>query len=96
LGIILSIGSGLGTAVLSEAMDGTVRSKRDMDLLLPVAPLALLPWIETPAERAARARVRKYSLAGVAATLLVAVLLTHFLYRPLDVLWEVALRRVSG
>jgi uncharacterized protein involved in exopolysaccharide biosynthesis len=96
LGIVLAIGAGIGIAAALETLDGTVRNKRDMELLLPVAPLALLPWIETPAERIARARIRKFSLAGAAATVVIAVVLTHFLYRPLDVLWEVALRRLTG
>ena len=36
---------------LLESVDTTIRSRRDVDELLPVAPLAVLPWIETPRSR---------------------------------------------
>jgi uncharacterized protein involved in exopolysaccharide biosynthesis len=96
LGVLLAMAAGLGLAVLLEALDPTVRNRRDMDELLPVAPLALLPWIETPAQLAARARMRRLSFAGAATSVVVAVVLLHFFYRPLDVLWQVALRRLTG
>lgn len=96
LGGVLSVGLAIGVVALLEAVDPSVRSARDVSALLPVAPLAVLPWIETPADKASRTRVRRWSLAGAAASVLLAVTLTHFLYRPLDVLWQVALRRLTG
>jgi protein tyrosine kinase modulator len=96
LGLLLALAIGAGVAFGLEALDPTVRSRRDMDQLLPVAPLALLPWIETPAQVAARARLRRLSYAGAATSFVLAVVLVHFFYRPLDVLWQVALRRLTG
>jgi polysaccharide biosynthesis transport protein len=96
LGVLLAVGAAGGLAALLEGLDGTVRSRRDVDALLPVAPLAILPWIETPAERMFRARVKRLSLAGAAVSAAVVVTLMHFFYRPLDVLWAVALRRLLG
>lgn len=96
LGGVLSFGLAIGVVMLLEALDPTVRSGRDIAALLPVAPLAVLPWIETPADKAMRLRVRRWSLAGAAGSVLLAVALMHFLYRPLDVLWQVALRRLTG
>lgn len=96
LGILLAVGAAITVALLLEALDGTVRSKRDVENLLTVAPLAVLPWIETDAERATRSRLRRFSVAGAAASVVVAVVLMHFLYRPLDVLWQVALRRLMN
>jgi hypothetical protein len=40
--------------------------------------------------------MRRLSFVGGAATVIVSVTLVHFFYRPLDVLWEVALRRLLG
>lgn len=96
LGVVLALSAALAGVALLEVLDPTVRGRRDMDALLPVAPLALLPWIETPAQVATRKRVRRLSLAGAASSVVVAVVLVHFLYRPLDVLWQVALRRLVG
>lgn len=96
LGVILSLGTAVGVVAVMEMVDTSIRGKRDVESLIAVAPLAVLPWIETSAERAARARIRRFSFAGAAASVVLAVALTHFLYRPLDVLWQVALRRLMG
>lgn len=96
LGVVLALAASIGIVALLELLDRTVRSRLDMNALLPVAPLALLPWIETPAELAARSRARRLSVAGVAASVVLVVVLAHFFYRPLDVLWQVALRRLVG
>jgi len=96
LGIVFSLAAALGVVALFEMADKSLRGKADIEALLSVAPLAVLPWIETADERKARARTRRYSLMGAGAAVLLAVALAHFIYRPLDVLWEVALRRLVG
>lgn len=96
LGVIFSLATALGLILLLEAMDTSIRGRRDVEALISVPPLAVLPWIETSADRNARARIRKWSLAGAATSMAVAITLLHFLYRPLDVLWQVALRRLLG
>jgi uncharacterized protein involved in exopolysaccharide biosynthesis len=94
LGVLLAAGGALGVVFLLEALDGSVRGRRDLEALLSVPPLAVLPWIDTPAERQVRKRRLQISMAGAATSVVVAVALVHFLYRPLDVIWEVALRRL--
>jgi uncharacterized protein involved in exopolysaccharide biosynthesis len=96
LGAIFSIAAGIGAAVLLEKLDDSIRGRRDIEALLSIAPLAVLPWIETNAERASRARARRFSYAGAVGSVVLAAGLIHFLYRPLDVLWQVALRRLTG
>jgi polysaccharide biosynthesis transport protein len=96
LGIVLALGSGVGLIVIMDMMDASIRSRRDIEALLSVPPLAVLPWIETSAERVSRAKARRLSLVGAASSMVVAVTLLHFLYRPLDVLWAVAWRRLFG
>ena len=86
-GLIGSLGLTFGLLWLLETMDGTVRGRRDLFDLTGVAPLALVPHIGTLTEYRA-ARRRAWIAAGTAAvTVCVAVVLTHFFYRPLDVLW---------
>ena len=96
LGFVFAIGGALGVILLLEAMDGSIRSRRDIEALIAVPPLAVLPWIETPTERDGRTKVRRLSLASAATGLVLVVMMTHFLYRPLDVLWAVAWRRLFG
>lgn len=96
LGVVLSFGVAVGLVLLLEVMDTSIRSRRDIEALVSVPPLAVLPWIDTPAERATRIKVRRWSLAGTASSVVLAVVMMHFLYRPLDVLWAVAWRRFFG
>jgi polysaccharide biosynthesis transport protein len=95
-GVVFSLGAAVGLVLLLEALDTSIHSRRDIETLLSVPPLAVLPWMETPAERTSRAKVKRLSLAGAAGSALLAVTLVHFMYRPLDVLWAVAWRRLFG
>jgi uncharacterized protein involved in exopolysaccharide biosynthesis len=96
LGMVLSIAAAVGVIALLEAADANIRGKRDIEDLLSVAPLAVLPWMDTPRDMALRARWRKLSYIGAGTTAVFAISLVHFFVRPLDVLWEVALRRFLG
>ncbi|HEY5761309.1 MAG TPA: hypothetical protein VIU34_36060, partial [Steroidobacter sp.] len=96
MGVLLSFGAAVGLVLLLEVLDTSIRSRRDIEALVSVPPLAVLPWIETPVERAVKTRFRRWSLAGAATSVVGAVVMVHFLYRPLDVLWAVAWRRFFG
>ncbi|MET0535098.1 MAG: lipopolysaccharide biosynthesis protein [Steroidobacter sp.] len=96
LGVVFAFGAAIGLVLLLEAVDTSIRSRRDIEALVKVPPLAVLPWMDTQAEQASRVKAKRLSLAGVAGSVVVAVTLVHFLYRPLDVLWAVAWRRFFG
>jgi succinoglycan biosynthesis transport protein ExoP len=86
-GLVLSIGLAIGLLWYLETMDSTVRGRKDLFNLTGIAPLALVPHIGTLGE-ARGARRRMWLTTGTSvATLCVAVVLIHFFYRPLDVLW---------
>ena len=94
-GFVLSIGLTFGLLWYLETMDSTVRGRRDLFNLTGIAPLALVPHIGTLAEvQAARRRV--WITAGSSAAMFcIAVVLIHFLYMPLDVLWFTFARRLG-
>jgi uncharacterized protein involved in exopolysaccharide biosynthesis len=96
LGLILGIGITFGFVAALEMLDTRVRGRRDLENLLRIPPLAVLPWIETAEERAIRSRRQRYAFAGALVTAVVSAAIVHFLYRPLDVLWLIALRRLGG
>lgn len=50
LGIVLAIAMGLGVASLAESGDTSVRGRRDVSTLLEMPPIAIIPFIETPAD----------------------------------------------
>ncbi|HEY2035663.1 MAG TPA: GNVR domain-containing protein, partial [Steroidobacteraceae bacterium] len=96
LGAVLSILLAVGIAALLEALDGTVRGRRDLIALVAgVAPLAIIPDIEI--ERpAAHVWIRRALVAGIGLAVLgCAALAVNFLYEPLDVLWFVILRHLG-
>jgi succinoglycan biosynthesis transport protein ExoP len=95
-GFILALTAGTGTVVLLEGTDHSVRNRRDLVSLLQVAPLAILPYIVTDADRRRQRRRRGYAVVAMAGAGVIALALTHLFYRPLDVLWAVALRKLGG
>jgi hypothetical protein len=96
LGLVLALGSGVGTVFLLESRDPSVRNRRELEWLLEVPPLAILPLVETIADRARQRRQRRFALLGTVGAFALALVLTHLFYRPLDVLWAVAMRKMSG
>lgn len=94
LGFVLSLGGGLATASVREALDRSVRGAADLAGRIAVPLVGVIPRDVTPNE--ARRRKRRVRLALVLGVLgAVALLaLVHFFYRPLDVLWYVLLRRL--
>ena len=92
-GIVLSLGLAIGVAALLEAVDGTVRGRKDILQLLSEAPLALIPGIATDDDvRMARQRWR-LAIGTTCVAVLSAIAAMHFLYRPVDVLWFAMLRK---
>lgn len=96
LGAVLAVLLAVGVAALLEALDGTVRGRRDLvSLVAGVAPLAIIPDIVIE-QSAAQIWIRRIIVAGVClAIVTVALVAVNFLYEPLDVLWFVALRHLG-
>jgi uncharacterized protein involved in exopolysaccharide biosynthesis len=96
VGILLAFGAGFGMILLLEAQDQSVRNRFDLETLVRVAPLAVLPRIVTLGEIARRRWRQRFALLGTVGAFALALVLVDLFYRPLDVLWIVALRRLSG
>jgi len=94
-GLILALGIGFGSVVLLESLDGSIRGREDLVQLLSAAPLAVIPLMVNEDEKGRFRLRRNRMLLGAAAGVLSAVALVHFLYRPLDVVWAVVLRRLG-
>jgi polysaccharide biosynthesis transport protein len=94
-GVMFALAAGFGTVAVLESTDASVRGREDLRALLASPPLATIPYILTAVDRARIRRWRTSALLGGAASVIVALVLIHVLYRPLDVLWIVALRRMG-
>ncbi len=95
LGFLLSIGSGLGFATVAESMDSSVRGVRGVMSVLEVPPLSVIPYLPTSEDLARAVKTRKIIIAFVASGFVLLVLLVHFFWTPLDVLWFKGLRKVD-
>jgi succinoglycan biosynthesis transport protein ExoP len=92
-GIVLSLALTFGVLWLLETMDTTIRGRKDLFELTGIPPLALVPHIGTLAEARAAQRRKWYAIGTSFATVCVAVVLIHFFFMPLDVLWFTFARR---
>jgi succinoglycan biosynthesis transport protein ExoP len=93
MGVLLSAGFAAGVLWLLETFDSSVRGRLDLLNLTGVPPLALIPHIATEGERRAGRRRMRFAFGGAMASFCLALALTHFFYRPLDVLWFTFARR---
>lgn len=95
LGLVLAVGAAIAVATLLDLLDASVRGPRDLLALLAIPPLAVVPLMETAADRSSRRLGRLYAAAGSVIGIVLLLAAVHFLYRPLDVLWQVLLRRLQ-
>jgi succinoglycan biosynthesis transport protein ExoP len=95
LGLFLSLACGAAAAAAHESLDASVRGPGDIRQLLQVPALASIPLIITSEDRARRRRLNRYSWGGGVAAAILAVVSIHLWVRPLDVVWQIVLRRLG-
>lgn len=96
LGAVLSLLLAIGVAAALEALDATVRGRRDLaSLVAGVPPLAIIPDIEIELPRQDIWKRRVIVVGACLAVMLAGSLAVNFLYEPLDVLWFVILRHLG-
>jgi hypothetical protein len=92
IGLILGIGTGIGTASLQETSDHSARQSEDLTTVFSFPVLVEVPEIVT-LEDELRKRKRLKVIVGMAVILpLTVVPLIHFFVIDLDVLWARVIR----
>jgi uncharacterized protein involved in exopolysaccharide biosynthesis len=95
LGVIGAMGGGLGYGGVAEALDRSIKSPRHLGRTFGAPVLSVIPHITTLQEHA-RARRRRIVLWVIAAaSLTLGLLLLHFFYMPLEVLWYALPRKIG-
>ncbi|TKB91135.1 MAG: lipopolysaccharide biosynthesis protein [Nitrospira sp.] len=93
LGVILAVGSSIGSAALVESLDHSIRTPEQLVLLTQQFPLAVVPFMPNEEDFSrTRTRRRIIKTAGI-SSFAVMVAIVHVFFIPLDVLWFAALRR---
>jgi succinoglycan biosynthesis transport protein ExoP len=94
-GMVAGVAAALGIVALLEGLDGSVRGVQDLERLVEVPPLAVIPRMLNNLDLRARRRHRRYAMFGTVTGLVFSLLAVHIFYRPLDVLWAIAMRHLG-
>jgi succinoglycan biosynthesis transport protein ExoP len=94
-GLFMSCLLAVGVLWLLEQLDSSVRGRLDLMKITGIPPLALVPHIQTERDQRIHRRRVRLAFGGAMASICIAVAMTHFLYRPLDVLWFTFARRMG-
>lgn len=95
LGFVLALAAAVGFVVLRASLDKSIRKPTQITEITGVPPLAVIPYLALDEEVRTNSRRVLIILAGLAAVLLAALLLAHWLWMPLDVLWFRGLRKLD-
>lgn len=95
LGFILALGSGLGFAIVADAISGTVRGARSVQRKLGALPLSVIPYELNLQDKIKTKRIKKRFILLFVAIILAAIFFLHFFISPLDVLWFRILRKID-
>ncbi|NJD07457.1 MAG: lipopolysaccharide biosynthesis protein [Methylococcaceae bacterium] len=95
LGFILSIGAGAGYVFLLETLDKSIRGARQIAAVTGYGPLVSIPLIMTEEVKQAMDRRKIVIAAATVGAVVAALVLVHFLFSPLDVLWFRVLRKLD-
>jgi len=95
LGFILALGSGLGFAIVADAISGAVRGARSIQRSLGALPLSVIPYEMNLQDRVKIKRIKKRVVLLFITVIVSALLFIHFVVSPLDVLWFRILRKID-
>jgi len=96
LSLVLALGAGVGSAAVSESMGSAVRGSKGLVAILQTAPLAVIPYLPNAADTRAQTRKKRIIIFSIVAAIIISILLVHFLFSPLDVLWFRVMRKVDN
>jgi hypothetical protein len=95
LGFLLSMAGSFGYAFVAESMDGSIRSVRGVTAILDTPPLSVIPYMNNSEDLVRVQKTKKIAATAFAGGLVLLIVLAHFLWTPLDVLWFKGLRKVD-
>jgi uncharacterized protein involved in exopolysaccharide biosynthesis len=95
LGAFLAVAGGIGTGVAADNVDRTIRTADQLGHAMRSLPLAVIPYMPSATELARFGRRRAaFRIAGL-GLVMIAVVVVHLVWMPLDVLWYALLRKLG-
>jgi polysaccharide biosynthesis transport protein len=95
LGLFIALLSGFGYALLRASIDPGIYGINDLKAITGAAPLIVIPFLYSEEELTKKSHVKWWLVATPMVLLVIALVIIHFAYAPLDVLWY-ALQRKLG
>ena len=95
LGAFLAVAGGVGTGVVADNVDRTIHTAEQFARAMGTLPLGVIPYLPSEDEVAQVGRRRAaFGLAGF-GVLVVAAVVLHLTWMPLDVLWYTIMRKLG-
>jgi uncharacterized protein involved in exopolysaccharide biosynthesis len=95
-GVVGGVGAGLGSVVLMEMLNRSIRRPVDLAAKLGIQPFATVPYIRTRGERRWKGSVIVTVLAVIAVAIPAGLFALHTYYMPLDLFLEQLLEQGSA
>ncbi|WP_404359718.1 GumC family protein [Methylotuvimicrobium sp. KM1] len=95
LGFILSMGGATGFVIVKESFNKAIFGSHQLTTVTGAPPLVVLPYINNSEDIINSQRLKQKVLVSSFAVLIGLVLFLHFVVKPLDVLWYVAMRKLG-
>ena len=92
LGLVFALIVGFVAIIIKEALDDAVYEVKSVLHLTAMAPLATLPRIRNIEETSRAQKMRNLIIAAYLLGIITIILLVHYLYMPLDVIYYKILR----
>ncbi|NOS80339.1 MAG: hypothetical protein HOP32_02005 [Nitrospira sp.] len=91
----LAVVGGIGAGAASEQLDETIRTAQQLAQTAGLAPLAVIPYLPLECDVTRAVRWRRIAQLGVVGAIAAGVVLGHYLWLPMDVVWFTALRKLG-
>jgi len=87
------MGGAIGFVIVKESFNKAIFGSHQLTTVTGAPPLVVLPYIYTSEDLLNAQRLKQKVLLSSLAVLIGLVLILHFVVKPLDVLWYVAMRK---
>jgi uncharacterized protein involved in exopolysaccharide biosynthesis len=92
LGVFLSFAGGFGNVAIREGVDQTVYGSKGVAAITDAPPLAIIPYIDNSKDHKLKSTSGAVAVSVLLTAIATALISIHLLYKPLDVIFYMALR----